>query len=496
MNIGPMKPWPPVLCMVFAVLLSLVMSVAAQAPAETGHFPGKSWEMWSSPQEAGFAEEGWSKIVKECEASGAASVMVVHDGAILFQYGKTTTRYMCHSVRKSLMSMLIGIHAGKGALDPNLTLDQLGIDDLPPKLTETEKRATVEDLLTARSGIYHPAAYETSSMREKRPERGSHPPGTHWWYNNWDFNALLTIFEKRTGKRFFEAFQREIALPIGMEDFRLRDGYYHREPSQSEHPAYPFQLSARDLARVGVLMANRGRWNGRQVIPEAWVEMSTQPATTIKPWHGFDGYGYLWWIRGAGRDRVYSAQGVGGHSMDVIPNRKLVFVFRPDTYHGKSVKWENRERIVRMVMESQKAEPAPNGNLKPEPEPETGPKPVTLRADYWKQFPLEVRRELPRSMPPSVRDEPVRIELVEGMPVLFTRRPPAMSFDLIPLAEDRFHVSDFGEVGVIQRDGGGKPMRFVFKTDLLLHATALEAAGKQEAAKRERQLAENLFTTP
>lgn len=494
MNIAPLKHRPAVLRMVLAVLMILAGFALAQDTAVTGHFPGKSWEMWASPHGAGFAEEGWPQIEKECEASGAASVMVVYDGAILLQYGKTTTRYMCHSVRKSLMSMLIGIHAGNGTLNTGATLDELGIDDLPPKLTEAEKRATVLDLLTARSGIHHPAAYETSNMKEKRPERGSHPPGTHWWYNNWDFNALLTIFEKQTGAKFFEAFQRDIALPIGMEDFRLRDGYYHREPARSEHPAYPFQLSARDLARIGVLMANQGRWGDRQVIPQAWVEMSTRPSSAIKPWHGFDGYGYLWWIGGAGRDEVYSAQGVGGHSIDVMPNRKLVFVFRVDTYRGKTINWKSRERIVQMVMEAQTGTPATNAKLQPAAMGGTSPVPVILEAGYWKQFPLEMRRELPRSMPASVRDEPVRIEQVDATPVLFTRRPPAMSFDLIPLAEDRFYVSDFGEVGVIQRDEGGKPARFVFKTDLLLHAKALEAAGEKEAAEKERQLAEDLFT--
>lgn len=479
--------------LVVIIWMALVASLPAQTSTGASRVPGHHWQMWASPADAGFSAEGWSRLADEGKRSGASSVLVVYDGAILFQFGKTTTRYMCHSVRKSLMSMLVGIHVETGEINTSLTLNELGIDDIPPKLTDAEKRATVLDLLTARSGIYHLAAYETSNMKAKRPDRGSHPSGTFWSYNNWDFNALLTIFEKQTGSKFFEAFQHDIAVPIGLEDFRLRDGYYHHEPAKSEHPAYPFQLSARDLARIGLLMANGGRWGERQIVPEAWVKSSTQPHSTIPAWHGFDGYGYLWWTGGAGRDRVFSAQGVGGHSVDVMPDRKLVFVFRLDTYRGKSINWKSREKIVRRVMDAQTGAPVPGVKLVPLPEAEPPPKPVTLRAEYWQQFPLELRRELPLTLPPEIRDEPARIAFVDETPVLFTKRPPAMSFDLIPLAEDRFHVSDFGEAGVIERDMDGKPLRFLFKSDLLRHAKALKAAGQKAAADRELGLATNLF---
>lgn len=70
---------------------------------------------------------------------------------------------------------------------------ELGIDDNEPRLTDEEKRATVHDLLKARSGVYHPALYETARMKEKRPPRHSHASGTFWYYNNWDFNVLGTI---------------------------------------------------------------------------------------------------------------------------------------------------------------------------------------------------------------------------------------------------------------------------------------------------------------
>ena len=56
-------------------------------------------------------------------------------------------------------------------------------------------------------------------MKKNRPARGSHAPGTFRYYNNWDFNVLGTIFEKRTGLKIGEAFYQRIAKPIGMQDF-------------------------------------------------------------------------------------------------------------------------------------------------------------------------------------------------------------------------------------------------------------------------------------
>jgi hypothetical protein len=62
----------------------------------------------------------------------------------------------------------------------------LNIDDIPPSLTKEEKKATVSDLLKSRSGVYHEAAAESRDMVGMRPVRGSHPPGSFYYYNNWE----------------------------------------------------------------------------------------------------------------------------------------------------------------------------------------------------------------------------------------------------------------------------------------------------------------------
>ena len=70
------------------------------------------------------------------------------------------------------MNSLIGIAVADGKINLNDTLQKLGIDDKKPSLTDVEKQATVRDLLEARSGVYHAAAYETKGMAEQRPSRG------------------------------------------------------------------------------------------------------------------------------------------------------------------------------------------------------------------------------------------------------------------------------------------------------------------------------------
>jgi CubicO group peptidase (beta-lactamase class C family) len=76
-------------------------------------------------------------------------------------------------------------------------------------------------------------------MMEQKPPRGSLAPGTFWYYNNWDFNTLDYIYEKAMGTKIFDAFYREIAQPIGMQDYKPRDGHYV-SIADTRFPAYPF----------------------------------------------------------------------------------------------------------------------------------------------------------------------------------------------------------------------------------------------------------------
>jgi CubicO group peptidase (beta-lactamase class C family) len=301
---------------VLAVLLCFFL--AGYATAE----PAAHWQN-ADPTDA------WADAVsREVQAHGRSqrptAVMIVQGDRVIAGWGDIERRVNVHSVRKSLLSALYGTAISEGRISLSSTLAQLGIDDRPPSLTDAEKQATVRDLLMARSGIYHPAAYETSDIRQKRPARGSHAAGTFWFYNNWDFNALGTIYRLATEEDIFQSFARRVAKPIDMEDFSARDGQYVLEAS-SIHPAYPFAMSARDLARFGLLFLNGGRWNAAQVIPAAWVREST---TAYSQTDRAARYGYLWWVLSSEEwgPGAFMAPGYGGQVVAVVPSKRLVAV--------------------------------------------------------------------------------------------------------------------------------------------------------------------------
>jgi CubicO group peptidase (beta-lactamase class C family) len=318
------------------LVLSAACSTSGGEPAALrqlpppGHVPGAQWET-IDPGAAGWdvaALERARKLWRD--NSGTSSVMVVHRGAVVAQWGDVEEKRTGRSIRKSLLSSLIGIAVADGKLRLDATVAELGIEDATP-LSAEEQRATLADLLASRSGIYIPAAREHSGHRRRRPERGSHPPGTFFYYNNWDFNGLGLIYRRHVAEDLAADFVARIATPIGMEDFRPDDFSWMPE-DVSPIPAYDFLVSTRDLARYGLLWARGGSWGDRQLVDAAWVEESTRPITP-ETWTG-SAYGRLWWVQPPGSnpavpEGLFYAE--GGSHLWVLPSRDLVVV-----HHNRS----------------------------------------------------------------------------------------------------------------------------------------------------------------
>ena len=319
----------------------LLVSSGWLAPSVCGadaKWPSPIWTKADDPAALGWSLEKLAKAKDYTQAYAPTAVMIVQDGRIVASWGDISHKVNVRSVRKSLISALYGIGVAEARIRLDQTIGELGIDDRPPSLSESEKQATIRDLLMARSGIYHPAAYETPDAKAKRPQRGSHPPGSYWYYNNWDFNTLGFIYQKLVGNNVFQAFEERIAKPIGMEDFSADDGKFVSEAS-SDYPAYTFRLTARDLARFGWLFLNRGQWSGAQIVPADWVGEAT------KPWSHTDrtlDYGYLWWVLPTEvADRYpafagsYWALGYGGQDLAVVPYLRLVVIQFVDVKEGE-----------------------------------------------------------------------------------------------------------------------------------------------------------------
>ena len=122
-----------------------------------------------------------------------------------------------------------------------------------------------------------------------------------------------------------------------MEDFSVENCYYQYELEKSMHPAYHFRMSARDMARFGVMYQRDGMWKDSRIIPSEWVLESTTAYSIVDSASGV-AYGYMWNVFPEGSfiaDTVgcsgYYHTGVGVHALVIVPELKLVIVERFDT---------------------------------------------------------------------------------------------------------------------------------------------------------------------
>jgi dihydroorotase/N-acyl-D-amino-acid deacylase len=312
-------------------------SAAPTAQPAAATFPGDTWQRVPDPTKVGWSKAGLDSVQAMISHLNSSAMVVVEHGRIVYSYGDLTAQSYLASVRKSILSMLYGIEIARGRIDTSKTLAQLRIDDVGG-LLPSEKEATVQDLLGARSGVYHMASYPGDFLAEA-PPRGSQKHGTYQLYSNWDFNVLGTIFEQETKRNLFDALEQELARPIHMQDFRRDLQKKEGDSTRSIHPAYPIFLTTRDMARIGLLMLHNGNWNGKQIVPRDWVAKSTHiitPVTQLNPSRirrDRVGYGYLWWVfdgpwSSGPYEGAYTGIGAIGQFITVIPKLDLVIAHK------------------------------------------------------------------------------------------------------------------------------------------------------------------------
>ena len=326
---------------------------------------------YAEPESKGFSTEKLDTLKAFLKESGASSMILLIDGEVIFDWGNTSEKHLIHSMRKALLNSIIGIAVEQGKIDTSITLGELGIQDNGPELSEMELSATVADLLKSRSGVYHDAAAVSQGMRNNMPARNSCKPGEHFYYNNWDFNALGAILEQQTGESLYKLFLEEIAKPIGMQDYKGKytsidgesesgvaipptDGFYQYERSKSIYPAYHFRMSSRDLALYGQLYLNNGRWNDKQIVPREWIKASLKPYSVYNEQYHL-AYGMLWRLRLAEDNslRAFFHTGVGIHMLAIYPNSKLVLVHRVDTENNYHYNGNDIYKMLRLVFDAE-----------------------------------------------------------------------------------------------------------------------------------------------
>jgi len=305
-------------------------------------FEGVPFQKIESFDQSYFSKEKIKEITDYLkEESETTSMIVLENGKIVLEYGDISEISYTASVRKSILSMMYGKYVDNGAIDLQQTIGDFGIDE-DDGLLPIEKQATIDNILTARSGVFHTAA-NGGDDPDNIKERGSKKPGEYFVYNNWDFNVAGHIIEKASGNSVEQEMENQLAIPLGFQDWNIENQWDNVKKGKSRYRAYHMHLSTRDMAKIGQLMLQEGQWNGKQLISKEWVQKSTTmvtPLDTVNSRYYMDAstpmqrsYAYMWWPFGRFYDNPdfegsYTASGAYGHFITVIPKRNVVVVHK------------------------------------------------------------------------------------------------------------------------------------------------------------------------
>ena len=249
------------------------------------------------------------------------------------------------SVSKSVVSLLVGIALEQGLIR---SVDQPILDFFPElsDMRSTERdRLLLSHALTMSMGLrWIEAAPDTEGDNdEDRMRRAADPcryvlglpatapPGQEFFYNTGTLALVSAIMRKATGRPLDEFARTTLFEPLGIERWEWKR---YRGDSDA---GGGLRLRPRDMAKIGQLVLGGGSWNGRQVVPRAWLDASMVPR--FKASNTYD-YGYLWWLGHAsynGReDRWDAALGRGGQSIRIVPGLDLVIAVTAGYYQDYS----------------------------------------------------------------------------------------------------------------------------------------------------------------
>lgn len=326
-------------------------------------FPDETWSRVENPEAMGWPDAERRNFERYIiDSTNITGLVLVHKGQIVLEYGNINENSYIASCRKSILAMLYGKYVENGTIDLDKTLEELNINDVTELLPE-EKKATVKDLISARSGVYLRGS-NGGDFRRFAPERGSVAPGSHWLYNNWDFNVAGHIFEQETQRNIYDEIETQLAKPLQMQDWDRTLQEKSGDSNISMFPVYHMWFSTRDMARIGLLMLRSGKWKDVQVIPEDWVHevikqrtsySETQKSVPLLKEDGLDlGYGYMWWLIENSNDpklqNAYSAQGALGQNITVYPNIDVVLAFKTNSVYRRRNSIQTQMKVIKKAV--------------------------------------------------------------------------------------------------------------------------------------------------
>jgi CubicO group peptidase (beta-lactamase class C family) len=272
------------------------------------------------------------------------SLLVARDGRLVFEryYGGAAADqvFQVYSVTKSVTSALVGIALADGKLE---SVDQRLVDFFPGYANAADpglRRVTLADLLTMRAGFLEvPIASSSNWIRTLMTRPLEHEPGKVFLYDSGSSHLLSAVLTKVTGEQAAALARERIFRPLG-----ITGGWRWPDDGQGVSLGGDgLAMRARDLAKLGQLYLQEGRWNGKQVIPAAWVRRSTREHTNVGA--PGQGYGYQWWVQDGPRGTAYAALGFRGQAIVVLPALDLVVVLTTVPRGETDVR-----AIVRMIL--------------------------------------------------------------------------------------------------------------------------------------------------
>ena len=269
-------------------------------------------------------------------ARDVTSLVVLKDGAIVYEnYFQGTgpeDRRISWSVAKSYLSALVGILLDEGKI---ASLDDQVTKYAPTLIGSAYDGASLRNVLHMASGVTFDEDYLDYDSDINRMGRvvalGGRlddftaeltdtftQPGSQWQYVSIDTHVIGMVVRGATGRGIPELLSEKIIAPLGLE----YAPYYIVDGSGTAFVLGGLNMTTRDYARFGQMYAQGGQWNGKQVVPEEWVQASTSP--TAPTADGQIGYGYQWWIPVGAADGEYMARGIYGQYIYVDTARDVV----------------------------------------------------------------------------------------------------------------------------------------------------------------------------
>lgn len=264
------------------------------------------------------------------------SLVIVKDGKLMAEaYPRTKADrdepHHLWSTTKSFISMLTGIAVDKGYIksvnDSVFTYIPEYMQYAYPEL----KPLTIEECLTMRSGIgYSNDGWEEEELLAcvpddltryilERPMKAS--PGEEVIYKNSDPQLLVKVVSNATKTDLVEFANQNLFTPLGITNY-----HWSRNKDNTPYGGFGLWLTPRDLAKVGQMLLNNGKYNNRQILSANYIK----EATTVKTVVYEKDYGYLFWIDHSGR--YYWTWGAGGQFIFVVPEKSLVIVITSEQF--------------------------------------------------------------------------------------------------------------------------------------------------------------------